>query len=168
MILTLAAIAAAVISPTAYASPPAQEVQVINTPLPVTLDPSCCAGASSHVTYRAGYVGDPTEGEHDLVSIEGSGNFVSAFLHRDGDRDDIEVRLIIDGETIIARTITTLKAWGFTQQNPTGVVVLGEPGSETVTIGFPQPIRFEQSLVLQAAVNTAFMGQLITNVIYGE
>jgi hypothetical protein len=106
---------------------------------------------------------------HDLVSLSGSGSFVAARMTKQGGNTDITtVELIVDGETVVGRTYAALDNWGMTQSNPFGVVLLHGNGVDAVTIGFPQPIKYNYSLVLRTKVNESGVDQMIGTVIHGE
>jgi len=106
---------------------------------------------------------------HDLVSITGSGTFIAARMTKQGGTNDITtVELIIDGQTIVGRTYAALDNWGMTQNNPFGVVLLKGNGVDAVTIGFQQPIKFENSLILRTNVGESGIVQMIGTVIYGD
>lgn len=117
-----------------------------------------------------GLIADPVDGSvHDLVSLTGSGTFIAARMTKQGGSNDITtVQLIIDGQTIVGRTYAALNNWGMTQNNPFGVVLLQGNGIDTVTIGFPQPIKYENSLILRTSVGEPGIVQMIGTVIHGE
>lgn len=117
-----------------------------------------------------GLIVDPGNGSvHDLVSITGSGTFVAARMTKQGGTNNItSVQLIIDGKTIVSRTFAALNNWGMTQNNPFGIVLLHGNGVDAVTIGFSQPIKFENSLVLRTTVGETGVVQMIGTVIYGQ
>lgn len=128
-------------------------------------------GASIHGAQQSeGLIVDPANGSvHDLVSITGSGSFVAARMTKQGGTNHItSVQLIIDGKTIVGRTYAALDNWGMTQNNPYGVVLLHGNGVDAVTIGFQQPIKFNNSLVLRTTVGEPGIVQMIGTVIYGQ
>ena len=107
--------------------------------------------------------------ENELVSLEGPGTFVSARMVKQGGASGITfVSLEIDGNVVVNRSVAALKNWGMTQNNPFGVAVLTAGDIDTVTIGFQQPIAFEESLVLKAIVEEDGVVQIIGTVIYGQ
>ena len=117
-----------------------------------------------------GLITNPNIGSnHDLVSINGSGTFVAARMTKQGGTNNItSVELIIDGKTIVGRTYAALDNWGMTQNNPFGVVLLHGNGIDAVTIGFQQPIKFNNSLILRTSVGENGIVQMIGTVIYGQ
>ena len=117
-----------------------------------------------------GLIVDPLNGSvHDLVSITGSGTFVAARMTKQGGTNDITtVQLIIDGKTIVGRTYAALNNWGMTQNNPFGVVLLHGNGVDAVTIGFPQPITYNNSLILRTTIGEYGIVQMIGTVVYGQ
>lgn len=154
------------------------DVNVTNTdvnPVPVTIESPCCTsikGAASEeglVAYDQG-TGDVAQATYDLVTLSGPGTFVAARLTKQGGATGLTaVSLSIDGKTVVQRNIVALKNLGMTQNNPFGVVVFTSPvGIDAVTIGFSQPIAFEQSLVLSAIVGETGVIQIIGTIIYGE
>ena len=117
-----------------------------------------------------GLITSPGNGTtHDLVTITGSGTFVAARMTKQGGASNITtVELVIDGQTIVGRTYAALDNWGMTQNNPYGTVLLHGNGIDAVTIGFPQPIEFEDSLILRTNVGESDIVQMIGTVIYGQ
>ena len=120
-----------------------------------------------------GLVVSPGAGTHDLVDLDGPGVFVSAFMTKQGGATDItSVVLIIDGQTVVARNIEALKNFGLTQNNSYGVSVFASPtvgGVDGVTIGFSEPLKFKEFLLLQAIVGASDTGvvQILGTVIHG-
>ncbi len=110
---------------------------------------------------------------HDLVDLDGPGVFVSGFITKQGGVTDITaVSLIIDGKTVVNRNIAALKTFGFTQNNSYGVSVFASPtvgGVDGVTIGFSEPLKFKDFLLLQAIVGASDTGvvQILGTVIHG-
>ena len=87
-----------------------------------------------------------------------------------GDSGLTAVRLILDGQTVVGRNIVALKNLAMTQNNSYGVSVFTSAvGIDAVTIGFSQPLAFEESLVLQAVIGEDLgVVQIIGTVIYGQ
>ncbi len=110
---------------------------------------------------------------HDLVDLDGPGVFVSAFMTKQGGVTDItSVVLIIDGQTVVARNIAALKNFRLTQNNSYGVSVFASPtaaGIDAVTIGFSEPLKFKEFLLLRAIVGASDNGvvQILGTVIHG-
>ena len=87
----------------------------------------------------------------DLVTLPGPGVFVSALVvKRGGDLDTTSVELEIDGKMVTSRTILTLRNWGLTEMNAFGIVLLSSTSHDNVSIGFPFPLVFQNSLILRA------------------
>ncbi len=107
---------------------------------------------------------------HTLVSLEGLGSFVAArVVKQGGDTDLTAVRLFIDGRQVVSRNIAALHNWQLTEQNPFGVVVFSSGDLDTVTIGFPQVLRYHQSLELVVDVGEDDgVVQIIGTVIHGR
>ena len=104
-----------------------------------------------------------------LVDLVGPGTFVSARLVKQGGATGLTAfSLEIDGNVVVQRNIAALKNWGMTQSNPFGVSVFTNGSIDTVTIGFVQPIEFENDLIFSAIVNEANVVQIIGTVIFGE
>jgi len=127
------------------------------------------------IAYAEGGAGaKPISGEKTLVSLTGPGTLVAALLQKQGGACGLtcgltSVWLEVDGQTILDQNIIALKNLGLNQYNPFGVVVFtGPTGIDTVTIGFPQPIAFTQSLKLKTIVIEENVEQIIGRVIYGE
>lgn len=155
------------------------DVNIANTdaaPVPVTMSGNPCCARIKGAASKEGLVAyDPVTGDiaqetYDLVNLDGPGTFVAARLTKQGGITGLTaISLSIDGKTVVQRNIVALKNFGMTQNNPFGVVVVTSPvGIDTVTIGFSQPIAFEESLVLSAQVGESGVVQIIGTVIYGE
>ena len=128
-----------------------------------------CCSTINGATQAGGLITDPVQDTHELVNVTGPGTFVAARMVKQGGSTGLTaVELIIDGETVIHRNIAALKNWGMTQNNPFGVVVFTNSSIDTVTIGFSQPISFEEDLILNAVVGETGVVQIIGTVIYGE
>ncbi len=114
----------------------------------------------------------PVAGTYDLVDLDGPGVFVSAFMSKQGGATDITfVSLIIDGQTVVNRSIAALKNFGLTQNNPYGVSVSTSAAEiDVVTIGFSEPLKFREYLLLQAIVGDTDTGvlQILGTVIHGR
>jgi hypothetical protein len=107
--------------------------------------------------------------ENELVWLEGPGAFVSARMVKQGGASGLTaVSLEIDGKIVVQRNVAALKNWGMTQDNPFGVAVFTAGDIDTVTIGFQQPVAFEESLLLKAIVNEDGVVQIIGTVVYGQ
>ena len=131
------------------AAPPTKNVNVVNTP-------------DVNVANTPGFVfnGQLTQGQSlnpaagftvDLVTLPGPGVFVSALVvKRGGDLDTTSVELEIDGKMVTSRTILALRNWGLTEMNAFGTVLLSSTSHDNVSIGFPFPLVFQNSLILRA------------------
>lgn len=106
---------------------------------------------------------------YDLVDLSGPGTFVAArMVKQGGDSGLTAISLEIDGKVVVQRNVAALKNWGMTQNNPFGVVVFTSGDIDTVTVGFSQPMTFENNLVLRAIVGESGVVQIIGTVIYGQ
>jgi hypothetical protein len=114
---------------------------------------------------------NPVSGtEHTLVSITGAGKFVSARMSKQGgDSGLTSFVLELDGKSIENRNFIALKNVGLTQDNPYGLAILTSgAGLDNVTVGFPTPLVFKNSLVLKALVNETGVVQLHGIVLAGH
>ena len=127
-------------------------------------------GGVDNPALAEGLVSPPAMGDNVLVSISGSGKFLSARLSKQGGASGLtEVVLRIDGEEVVRRNIVALKNLGLTADNPYGIVVLtSAAGIDTVTIGFQEPLNFQSSLTLSANVGETGVVQITAAVVYGE
>jgi hypothetical protein len=128
------------------------------------------AGSSEGLVAYDPNTGEVAVGTYELVQLVGPGTFVSARLTKQGGAGGFTaVSLEIDGKTIVQRNFVALKNFGMTQNNPFGVMIsTSAVGIDAVTIGFSQPIEFEESLILKAIVGESGVIQIIGTVIYGE
>ena len=112
------------------------------------------------------------EGDHVLVNLNGPGTFVAAEVTKQGGAGDITfVVLDIDGRNVVNISYAATRNVGLTQQNPFGLVLLETPGTATIknlTIGFPTPLRYEESLRLTVVVREPGVVQVLANVIHGS
>ncbi len=119
-----------------------------------------------------GLVSSPTApSSHDLVSLTGPGVFLSAMVVKQGGASDItNVRLFLDGVQVIAGNPASLRNLGLTEINPTGIAVFSGGVLDTITIGFPTPLVFEDSLLLRADILASDTGivQLTGTVVHGQ
>lgn len=108
------------------------------------------------------------QGEHLLVSLKGPGVFIAAQVTKQGGESDLTfVDLDLDGRNVTNLSFAAARNWGLTQQNPYGLVLLGARAIDTLTIGFPVPLRFEKELKLSAVVNEPGVVQIVANVVHG-
>ena len=112
------------------------------------------------------------EGDHVLVNLDGPGTFVSAEVTKQGGAGDITfVILDIDGRNVVNISYAAARNIGLLQQNPFGLVLLETPQTATIknlTIGFPTPLRYEESLRLTVVVREPGVVQVLANVIHGS
>ena len=109
------------------------------------------------------------KGDHLLVSLKGPGVFLGAQVTKQGGTNGITfVILDIDGRKVTNYSFAAAKNAGLTQQNPYGLVYLDSGPLETVTVGFPSPLRFESTLELKVTVNEEDVVQILANVIHGR
>ncbi|HEX2135399.1 MAG TPA: hypothetical protein VHG30_05750, partial [Microvirga sp.] len=116
-----------------------------------------------------GILPNPSAGLQEVVAVEGPGCFISANLVRQGDDQGVTVvQLEIDGQFVVNRSIEALINAGATSINTFGVMVQRSGALNSVTIGFPEPLFFSDSLVLSATVGGAGIAQLFGEVITAE
>lgn len=109
------------------------------------------------------------KGDHVLVSLEGPGVFLGAQVTKQGGATGLTfVILDIDGRNVTNYSFVAAKNAGLTQQNPYGLVFLDSGVLETVTVGWPSPLRFESALELKVTVNEENVNQILANVIHGR
>ena len=142
-------------------------VQVTNTPVPVTVTETLSLKGLKRI--NPGQMNPANGSGYDLVTLPGPGTFVSAWFRQTGGNGRVSVRLIIDSNTLTDYSAFGLTNAGLTQSNPLGIAAFsGTPSSHNVTIGFPLPIAFKESLVLQAEVKEDSVNNINAIVIYGE
>ena len=117
-----------------------------------------------------GLIAPAPQGEHELVTLQGPGLFVSAQLTKQGGTNDLTfVILDIDGRNVINLSIAAARNVGLTQNNPYGLVLVKSTGdTKTLTIGFNSSLRFAQELKLSVNVNEPTVSQVVANVIHGR
>ena len=117
-----------------------------------------------------GLIAPAPQGEHELVTLQGPGLFVSAQLTKQGGTNDLTfVILDIDGRNVVNFSIAAANNVGLTQNNPYGLVLVKSKGDiKTLTIGFNSPLRFARELKLRVQVNEPTVVQIVANVIHGR
>ncbi len=109
------------------------------------------------------------KGDHVLVSLEGPGVFLGAQVTKQGGASGLTfVILEIDGRNVTNYSFAAAKNAGLTQQNPYGLVFLDSGPLETVTVGWPSPLRFRKALEVKVTVNEDDVVQILANVIHGR
>jgi hypothetical protein len=105
----------------------------------------------------------PSVGDNSVVVVRGPGCFISANLSRQGEDPTgaTGVTLEIDGRFVVDTSIEALINEGATSINTFGVMAQRGDGLDSVSIGFPQPLFFKDSVVLGVFV----MGPGIVQVI---
>jgi hypothetical protein len=108
-----------------------------------------------------------------LVDLDGPGTFVAAEVTKQGGAagDITFVILDIDGRNVVNVSYAAARNFGLLQQNPFGLVLLETPQTATIknlTIGFPTPLRYEESLKLSVVVREPGVVQVLANVIHGS
>jgi hypothetical protein len=107
-------------------------------------------------------------GTYELVTLDGPGIFLGAEVSKQGGDDDLTfVILDIDGRNVTNVSYAAAVNCGLTQQNPYGLMVLQTSGIKTMTIGFPTPLLYKQSLRFAVTVNEDDVVQIVANVIHG-
>src|SRR4029450_10211666 len=108
------------------------------------------------------------QGTHVLIDLEGPGVFLGAAISKQGGTNDLTfVILDIDGRNVTNLSYAAAANAGLTQHNPYALVLLHSHALQTVTIGFPTPLRYERKLVLRVTVNEPNVVQILGNVIHG-
>jgi len=148
--------------------PEVQPVEVINLPdKPV---PQCATVENAHLAEGL-IAAPPTDTDHVLVELDGPGCFLSArVIKQGGDSNLTFVTLEVDGQPVMSRSVAALLNWGLVTNSPAGIAVLpGTPSIHTVTVGFPVPLTFQESLVLSVSVGAdPGIAQIIGNVVVGD
>ena len=109
------------------------------------------------------------QGNHVLVSLEGPGVLLGAQVTKQGGATGLTfVILDIDGRNVTNYSFAAAKNAGLTQQNPYGLVFLDSGVLETVTMGWPSPLRFESALELKVTVSEEDVNQTLANIIHGR
>ena len=125
-----------------------------------------CLGGVCNAQRTQGLLTNVT-GAHKLVVLEGPGLFICAdVVKQGGDTDLTNVSLDLDGRNVVAITYIGARNVGLTQSNPFGIVVLGSK-LDTLTIGYPVPLKYEKELVLSVLVNEPNVAQIVANVVHG-
>ncbi len=130
----------------------------------------CCARGVSEPKRTQGLRAPAPMGEHELITLEGPGVFLSAEISKQGGANDLTfVILDIDGKNVVNFSIAAAKNLGLTQHNPFGLVLLESPvGLKTLTIGLSSPLKYNSNLTLRVNVQEAGVAQIVANIIHGK
>jgi hypothetical protein len=117
-----------------------------------------------------GLLASPSMGQHNLVTLSGPGDFVSAEVVKQGGSNNLTfVSLDIDGKNIVSISFAALLNTGLTTGNPYGLVLVKSAGDpKTLTIGFPTPLRYKSKLTLAVTVKETGVVQVLANVSMGK
>ena len=115
----------------------------------------CCSACAVRIVDAQSTLGismNPGSGfSEDLVTLQGPGVFISAFVaKRGGDTDTTSVELEIDGRLVHSGTFAALRNFGLTETNAFGSAVFSSNSHDTISIGYPVPLAFQDSLILRA------------------
>lgn len=126
-----------------------------------------CATGVCNPQRTQGLLVSPAQGSHNLVTLRGPGVFLGAHVSKQGGNTGLTFPdLTIDGRNVVNASFAGVENLGFTQQNPYGLVLLGNQ-IKNMTFGWPTPLRFERELRLSVTVNEAGIVQILANVIHG-
>lgn len=114
-----------------------------------------------------------------FTPIVAEGSFISARVTRVGgtnSRNDLTtIRLRLSDETAVKMSFEHALYMGLTHNNPYGVMITSRKKKhkcglrvETLTFGFPQPLYFETSLMLQAHISDRSVERIFAEVIYNS
>lgn len=117
-------------------------------------------------------------GAHPLITIKGPGAFISAEIYKQGGVTDpssglfhkTKVRVTIDGYDVLFYQFVRGRHTGLTEHNSYGVAVFDseEKNVSVMTIGFPTPLFFAESLNVSVIVVETNVNKIVANVIYGN
>ncbi len=128
---------------------------------------SRCSGGVCKPERTQGLKAPAPNGAHNLVSLRGPGVFLAAEVSKQGGTNDLTfVSLDIDGRNVTSISFAALANQGLTQHNPFGLAVF-HSALKTVTVGFPAPLLYSESLKLSVTVNEPNVAQIVGNVIHG-
>lgn len=131
--------------------------------------PSRCAVGVCDPERTQGLKAPAPAGTHALVGLAGPGVFLGLSVAKQGGTNDITfVILDIDGRNVTNISFAAAINQGLTHHNPYGLVVTHSSSLKTMTVGFPTPLLFKQSLRLRVTVNEPGVVQILGNVIHGN
>lgn len=109
------------------------------------------------------------QGTHVLIDLKGPGVFLGAATSKQGGTNDLTfVILDIDGRNVTNLSFAAARNLGLTQHNPYGLVLMQSALVNTLTVGFPTPLRFGRTLRLSVKVSEPNVVQILANVIHGR
>ena len=131
---------------------------------------NCCCGVTNPQRTQ-GLKTNPEKGsKFDIVKLKGPGCFVSGYITKQGGTNGVTgINLKIDGKSVVAHTFIAAENIGLLPGNSYGVVhTTGNPALDALTIGFPVPLHYKKSLVLEVSVGQTGVAQLVSNVVHGS
>lgn len=130
---------------------------------------SCCIGGMCDPQRVQGLKAPARKGTYDLINLEGPGMFLAGQVSKQGGLTGLTfVRLQIDGRNVVDLSFAAARNLGLTQQNPSGLVLLGTSGLQSFTFGWPVALVYKRSLKLTVVVNEIGVVQIVANVIKGS
>ena len=130
--------------------------------------PVRCASGVCDPERTQGLKAPAPNGTHSLVGLAGPGVFLGFAVTKQGGTNDLTfVILDIDGRNVTNLSFAAAINQGLTQHNPYGLVVVHSNSLKTMTVGFPTPLLYKQSLRLRVTVNEPGVVQILGNVIHG-
>ena len=128
---------------------------------------SRCSGGVCKPERTQGLKAPAPTGTHNLVSLRGPGVFLAAEVSKQGVRTTSpSSRSTSTDATSRASRFAALANQGLTQHNPFGLAVF-HSALKTVTVGFPAPLLYSESLKLSVTVSEPNVAQIVGNVIHG-
>jgi len=152
---------------------PVLPVEVTNAdPIPVTnVGPVPSLAVANVRQYFQGVTEVTPGADYTVVGIDGPGQFISAYVTKQGGATDItSIELYLDGVRAASVSYAGFKNFNLTQGNPSGLMVA--PGAsvdaiDTAVIGFPYPLAFKTEMKIMIRVGSSDTGiaQFLVNVI---
>jgi len=128
-----------------------------------------CIGGLCDPQRTQGLKAPAPRGTHNLITLVGPGLFLAGHVSKQGGATGLTfVQLRIDGRSVVDLSFVAARNLGLTQQNPSGLVILGNTGLQNFTFGWPVPLVFKRSLTLSVVVNETGVVQIVANIIRGS
>ncbi|MBA2707880.1 MAG: hypothetical protein H0U59_08770 [Gemmatimonadaceae bacterium] len=128
-----------------------------------------CIGGMCDPQRIQGLKAPAPRGTHNLITLDGPGLFLAGHVSKQGGATGLTfMQLRIDGRSVVDLSFIAARNLGLTQQNPYGLVILGNTGLQNFTFGWPVPLVFKRSLTLSVVVNETGVVQILANVIRGS
>lgn len=123
-------------------------------------------------TEATGVIEIVSDNWHEVIEIEGPGSFISAIVAKKGGTSaDLSrrtfVRLTLDRKEVSLKSFEVARVMGLSGQNYSGIVWFeASDSTETLVLGYSQPLHFEEVLQLGIKVDDPGVEKVLLSVTF--